>query len=59
LSYGQLASKIAELSGAIVMVPDFPLAPVGNYHATWRARRWLGHGTNKNQPFKGGVGGHD
>ena len=34
LSYGQLASKIAELSGAIVMVPDFPLTPVGDYHAT-------------------------
>lgn len=45
LSYGQLASKIAELSGAIVMVPDFPLAPVGNYHVIMRASldalRWL------------------
>ena len=45
LSYGQLASKIAELSGAIVMVPDFPLAPVGDFHVIMRASldalRWL------------------
>ena len=34
LSYGPLASKIAELSGAVVMMPDFPLAPVGDYHVT-------------------------
>lgn len=45
LSYGQLASKIAELSGAIVMVPDFPLTPVGDYHVIMQALldalRWL------------------
>ena len=45
LSYGQLASKLSGLSGAIVMVPDFPLAPVGSYstilNACLDALRWL------------------
>ncbi|CAJ1401638.1 unnamed protein product [Effrenium voratum] len=45
LSYGQLASKIASLSDAIVMVPDFPLTPVGDYHVIMKAGldalRWL------------------
>ncbi|CAE7524594.1 est [Symbiodinium sp. CCMP2456] len=44
-SYGQLASKLAGLSGAVVMVPDFPLAPVGTYQVVLRAcldaLRWL------------------
>ena len=44
-SYGQLASKLAGLSGAVVMVPDFPLAPVGAYQVVLRAcldaLRWL------------------
>jgi len=29
--YGQLASKLAAKSGAIVMVPDYPLIPFGNF----------------------------
>lgn len=44
-SYGQLASKLAGLSGAVVMVPDFPLAPAGTYQvvlgACLDALRWL------------------
>ncbi|CAE7195540.1 est [Symbiodinium sp. CCMP2592] len=44
-SYGQLASKLAGLSGAVVMVPDFPLAPVGTYQVVLKAcldaLRWL------------------
>ena len=45
LSYGQLASKLAGLSGAVVMVPDYPLAPLGTYSiimgAALDALRWL------------------
>mmetsp|Transcript_41525 Transcript_41525/g.109530 ORF Transcript_41525/g.109530 Transcript_41525/m.109530 type:complete len:551 (-) Transcript_41525:36-1688(-) len=44
-SYGQLASKIAYLAEAIVMVVDFPLAPEGNYSvimdSVLEGLRWL------------------
>eukprot|EP00928_Gymnodinium_smaydae_P079208 TRINITY_DN63199_c0_g1_i1.p1 TRINITY_DN63199_c0_g1~~TRINITY_DN63199_c0_g1_i1.p1 ORF type:complete len:525 (-),score=109.14 TRINITY_DN63199_c0_g1_i1:201-1775(-) len=43
--FGQLASKIAALSGAVVMMIDYPLAPVGDYHsildAALKGLQWL------------------
>lgn len=43
--YGQLTSKVAGLSGAVVMANDYPLAPVGNYStivaAALEALKWL------------------
>merc|ERR1712039_785900 len=29
--YGQLASKLAHVTGAMVMLTDYPLVPAGNY----------------------------
>lgn len=46
LGYGQLASKLAGMTGAVVMVPDYPLLPQGNYKTILKAARaaleWLG-----------------
>eukprot|EP00927_Polykrikos_kofoidii_P020290 TRINITY_DN19590_c0_g1_i1.p1 TRINITY_DN19590_c0_g1~~TRINITY_DN19590_c0_g1_i1.p1 ORF type:complete len:508 (-),score=54.86 TRINITY_DN19590_c0_g1_i1:40-1563(-) len=43
--YDVLASKIASLAGAVVMIHDYPLAPVGDYYsimeASVAALRWL------------------
>lgn len=43
--YGQLASKLSALSGAVVMMPDIPLLPISNYtgmlQASLEALRWL------------------
>lgn len=43
--YSVLASKIASLSGAVVLVIDYPLVPVGNYSSilahSEQALRWL------------------
>mmetsp|Transcript_33957 Transcript_33957/g.97653 ORF Transcript_33957/g.97653 Transcript_33957/m.97653 type:complete len:507 (+) Transcript_33957:49-1569(+) len=54
--YGQLASKLAAKSGAVVMVPDYPLVPIANFsvimEAAKKALSWLAlHG-----PFPGCVG---
>lgn len=50
-SYDVLASKIAKVTNAVVLVPDFRLVPVGNYSdiimSLMAAWRWLGsHGPN-------------
>jgi len=43
--YPQLASRIANLAGAIVYMPDYPLVPIGNFStildASIEALRWL------------------
>mmetsp|Transcript_6989 Transcript_6989/g.19810 ORF Transcript_6989/g.19810 Transcript_6989/m.19810 type:complete len:492 (-) Transcript_6989:94-1569(-) len=43
--YNVLASKLAKLSGAVVLAIDYPLVPVGNYsailHAGLQALEWL------------------
>ncbi|CAE8589465.1 unnamed protein product [Polarella glacialis] len=45
LGYDALASKLAMLTGAVVMVPDYPLLPIGNYStildAAIHALQWL------------------
>ncbi|CAE8705624.1 unnamed protein product, partial [Polarella glacialis] len=44
-SYGQLGSKLAALSGAVVMLIDYPLAPEGNFstilQAALQGLQWL------------------
>lgn len=46
-SYAQLASRIANLTGAVVYVPDYPLVPIGQVHtiitAALEALDWLAH----------------
>jgi len=51
-SYAQLGSKLAQVSGAMVMVTDYPLVPAGNYSTIlqWAvsALQWL----EKNGPYE-------
>ncbi|CAK0833462.1 unnamed protein product [Prorocentrum cordatum] len=50
--YPQLASRLAAATGAVVLLPDYPLVPVGNYTSILRhaieALRWLAdHGPHE------------
>lgn len=41
-SYNVLASKLAHETGAVVMIPDYPLVPQGNYSTimSWLLKSW-------------------
>ncbi|CAJ1460721.1 unnamed protein product [Effrenium voratum] len=53
MSYAQLGSRLAKVTGTVVMVHDYPLVPVGNYTSilewTIAALQWL----SKNGPVDG------
>ncbi|CAE8717080.1 unnamed protein product, partial [Polarella glacialis] len=60
MAYGQLASKLSALSGAVVMLPDIPLLPIANYSgqitASLRALQFL---ASSDPPGCLGSGGHE
>ncbi|CAE8623383.1 unnamed protein product [Polarella glacialis] len=60
LGYGQLASKLAALSGAVVMLPDIPLLPIANYSgwikASLAALQYL---VSNDPPGCSGPDGHE